>query len=152
MAKLKFETTANLKPIDDLLIRIKELEQHIASLKKEMRSINAADPKIDPLLKDLKASKEEINNLVAEINRIKQAQLDRQREQEQAATREKESIASLLRAYEELRQKVADTANKSTSPSSGANNAPSIKEETQAYDELLTKIRTLLGSREETIA
>lgn len=152
MAKLKFETTANLKPIDDLLIRIKELEQHIASLKKEMRSINAADPKIDPLLKDLKASKEEINNLVAEINRIKQAQLDRQREQEQAATREKESIASLLRAYEELRQKVADTANKSTSPSSGANNAPSIKEETQAYDELLSKIRTLLGSREETIA
>lgn len=152
MAKLKFETTANLKPIDDLLIRIKELEQHIASLKKEMRSINAADPKIDPLLKDLKASKEEINNLVAEINRIKQAQLDRQREQEQAATREKESIASLLRAYEELRQKVADTANKSTSPSSGANNAPSIKEETQAYDELLTKIRALLGSREETIA
>lgn len=152
MAKLKFETTANLKPIDDLLIRIKELEQHIASLKKEMRSINAADPKIDPLLKDLKASKEEINNLVAEINRIKQAQLDRQREQEQAAAREKESIASLLRAYEELRQKVADTANKSTSPSSGANNAPSIKEETQAYDELLTKIRTLLGSREETIA
>ena len=152
MAKLKFETTANLKPIDDLLTRIKELEQHIASLKKEMRSINAADPKIDPLLKDLKASKEEINNLVAEINRIKQAQLDRQREQEQAATREKESIASLLRAYEELRQKVADTANKSTSPSSGANNAPSIKEETQAYDELLSKIRTLLGSREETIA
>lgn len=152
MAKLKFETTANLKPIDDLLIRIKELEQHIASLKKEMRSINAADPKIDPLLKDLKASKEEINNLVAEINRIKQAQLDRQHEQEQAATREKESIASLLRAYEELRQKVADTANKSTSPSSGANNAPSIKEETQAYDELLTKIRALLGSREETIA
>lgn len=152
MAKLKFETTANLKPIDDLLIRIKELEQHIASLKKEMRSINAADPKIDPLLKDLKASKEEINNLVSEINRIKQAQLDRQREQEQAATREKESIASLLRAYEELRQKVADTANKSTSPSSGANNAPSIKEETQAYDELLSKIRTLLGSREETIA
>lgn len=152
MAKLKFETTANLKPIDDLLTRIKELEQHIASLKKEMRSINAADPKIDPLLKDLKASKEEINNLVAEINRIKQAQLDRQREQEQAATREKESIASLLRAYEELRQKVADTANKSTSPSSGANNAPSIKEETQAYDELLTKIRALLGSREETIA
>ena len=152
MAKLKFETTANLKPIDDLLIRIKELEQHIASLKKEMRSINAADPKIDPLLKDLKASKEEINDLVAEINRIKQAQLDRQREQEQAATREKESIASLLRAYEELRQKVADTANKSTSPSSGANNAPSIKEETQAYDELLSKIRTLLGSREETIA
>ena len=152
MAKLKFETTANLKPIDDLLIRIKELEQHIASLKKEMRSINAADPKIDPLLKDLKASKEEINNLVAEINRIKQAQLDRQREQEQAATREKESIASLLRAYEELRQKVADTANKSTSPSSGANNAPSIKEATQAYDELLSKIRTLLGSREETIA
>ena len=152
MAKLKFETTANLKPIDDLLIRIKELEQHIASLKKEMRSINAADPKIDPLLKDLKASKEEINNLVAEINRIKQAQLDRQREQEQAATREKESTASLLRAYEELRQKVADTANKSTSPSSGANNAPSIKEETQAYDELLSKIRTLLGSREETIA
>lgn len=152
MAKLKFETTANLKPIDDLLTRIKELEQHIASLKKEMRSINAADPKIDPLLKDLKASKEEINNLVAEINRIKQAQLDRQHEQEQAATREKESIASLLRAYEELRQKVADTANKSTSPSSGANNAPSIKEETQAYDELLTKIRTLLGSREETIA
>lgn len=152
MAKLKFETTANLKPIDDLLIRIKELEQHIASLKKEMRSINAADPKIDPLLKDLKASKEEINNLVAEINRIKQAQLDRQREQEQAAAREKESIASLLRAYEELRQKVADTANKSTSPSSGANNAPSIKEETQAYDELLSKIRTLLGSREETIA
>jgi hypothetical protein len=152
MAKLKFETTANLKPIDDLLIRIKELEQHIASLKKEMRSINAADPKIDPLLKDLKASKEEINNLVAEINRIKQAQLDRQHEQEQAATREKESIASLLRAYEELRQKVADTANKSTSPSSGANNAPSIKEETQAYDELLSKIRTLLGSREETIA
>lgn len=152
MAKLKFETTANLKPIDDLLIRIKELEQHIASLKKEMRSINAADPKIDPLLKDLKASKEEINNMVAEINRIKQAQLDRQREQEQAATREKESIASLLRAYEELRQKVADTANKSTSPSSGANNAPSIKEETQAYDELLSKIRTLLGSREETIA
>lgn len=152
MAKLKFETTANLKPIDDLLIRIKELEQHIASLKKEMRSINAADPKIDPLLKDLKASKEEINNLVAEINRIKQAQLDRQREQEQAATREKEFIASLLRAYEELRQKVADTANKSTSPSSGANNAPSIKEETQAYDELLSKIRTLLGSREETIA
>lgn len=152
MAKLKFETTANLKPIDDLLTRIKELEQHIASLKKEMRSINAADPKIDPLLKDLKASKEEINNLVAEINRIKQAQLDRQHEQEQAATREKESIASLLRAYEELRQKVADTANKSTSPSSGANNAPSIKEETQAYDELLSKIRTLLGSREETIA
>lgn len=152
MAKLKFETTANLKPIDDLLTRIKELEQHIASLKKEMRSINAADPKIDPLLKDLKASKEEINNLVAEINRIKQAQLDRQHEQEQAATREKESIASLLRAYEELRQKVADTANKSTSPSSGANNAPSIKEETQAYDELLTKIRALLGSREETIA
>lgn len=152
MAKLKFETTANLKPIDDLLTRIKELEQHIASLKKEMRSINAADPKIDPLLKDLKASKEEINNLVAEINRIKQAQLDRQREQEQAAAREKESIASLLRAYEELRQKVADTANKSTSPSSGANNAPSIKEETQAYDELLSKIRTLLGSREETIA
>ena len=152
MAKLKFETTANLKPIDNLLTRIKELEQHIASLKKEMRSINAADPKIDPLLKDLKASKEEINNLVAEINRIKQAQLDRQREQEQAAAREKESIASLLRAYEELRQKVADTANKSTSPSSGANNAPSIKEETQAYDELLTKIRTLLGSREETIA
>lgn len=152
MAKLKFETTANLKPIDNLLTRIKELEQHIASLKKEMRSINAADPKIDPLLKDLKASKEEINNLVAEINRIKQAQLDRQREQEQAATREKESIASLLRAYEELRQKVADTANKSTSPSSGANNAPSIKEETQAYDELLSKIRTLLGSREETIA
>ena len=48
MAKLKFETTANLKPIDDLLTRIKELEQHIASLKKEMRSINAADPKIDP--------------------------------------------------------------------------------------------------------
>ncbi|PWL78685.1 MAG: hypothetical protein DBY24_06915 [Prevotellaceae bacterium] len=152
MAKLKFETTANLKPIDDLLTRIKELEQHIASLKKEMRSINAADPKIDPLLKDLKASKEEINNLVAEINRIKQAQLDRQHEQEQAATREKEFIASLLRAYEELRQKVADTANKSTSPSSGANNAPSIKEETQAYDELLSKIRTLLGSREETIA
>lgn len=152
MAKLKFETTANLKPIDNLLTRIKELEQHIASLKKEMRSINAADPKIDPLLKDLKASKEEINNLVAEINRIKQAQLDRQREQEQAAAREKESIASLLRAYEELRQKVADTANKSTSPSSGANNAPSIKEETQAYDELLSKIRTLLGSREETIA
>lgn len=152
MAKLKFETTANLKPIDDLLTRIKELEQHIASLKKEMRSINAADPKIDPLLKDLKASKEEINNLVAEINRLKQAQLDRQHEQEQAATREKESIASLLRAYEELRQKVADTANKSTSPSSGANNAPSIKEETQAYDELLSKIRTLLGSREETIA
>lgn len=152
MAKLKFETTANLKPIDNLLTRIKELEQHIASLKKEMRSINAADPKIDPLLKDLKASKEEINNLVAEINRIKQAQLDRQHEQEQAAAREKESIASLLRAYEELRQKVADTANKSTSPSSGANNAPSIKEETQAYDELLTKIRTLLGSREETIA
>lgn len=57
-----------------------------------------------------------------------------------------------MRAYEELRQKVADTANKSTSPSSGANNAPSIKEETQAYDELLSKIRTLLGSREETIA
>lgn len=152
MAKLKFETTANLKPIDDLLTRIKELEQHIASLKKEMRSINAADPKIDPLLKDLKASKEEINNLVAEINRIKQAQLDRQREQEQAAAREKESITSLLRAYEELRQKVADTANKSTSPSSGANNAPSIKEETQAYDGLLSTIRTLLGSREETIA
>ena len=46
MAKLKFETTANLKPIDNLLTRIKELEQHIASLKKEMRSINAADPKI----------------------------------------------------------------------------------------------------------
>lgn len=78
--------------------------------------------------------------------------MDRQHEQEQAATREKEFIASLLRAYEELRQKVADTANKSTSPSSGANNAPSIKEETQAYDELLSKIRTLLGSREETIA
>ena len=99
MAKLKFETTANLKPIDNLLTRIKELEQHIASLKKEMRSINAADPKIDPLLKDLKASKEEINNLVAEINRIKQAQLDRQHEQEQAAAREKESIASLLKNY-----------------------------------------------------
>lgn len=152
MAKLKFETTANSKPIDDLLARIKELEQHIASLKKEMSSINAADLKIAPLLKDLKASKEEINNLVAKINRIKQAQLDRQREQEQAAAREKESIASLLRAYEELRQKVADTANKSTSPSSGANNAPSIKEETRAYDELLSKIRALLGSREETIA